>query len=704
MRVLIPVISIIAVFLLVSCNQTRELKMTGQYYRVHNNGIELELDTDLRGIVYRDFESNTTRCVPVLPAFALVSAGKEIGFRVRKVGIDNTTMFDGNAERYIINAHDDQGLGLSMKIEIFSPEKHGHVLISRVTVANEGESTVSLDTLIAHRYVLQCDSGDVGKDQAPFWAFCGGTYSERYDWIEPMRSGFTRQNEMVSESNSKTDGGNPYTGVWNPQFGLGIMSLETRQAPLSFPVKCETEGLVEICIKEPLRLPLQPGQSRTSSMQAVLVHKGDVYNGLAEWSALLQEKGLVVQESPKSSYDPVWCGWGYEDDYTSEELLATLPVARELGLKWAVVDAGWYDRSTFWELNPVKYPDGDASMRAFTDSARALGMRPKLWFAPATAPYGWPEGRWGKKGALVIPDENMLILDKDGNSIDSKWFGVSYLCPAFQPIITVNRDFVRKAMQIWGFDGFKIDGGYLNQFPLCYNPVHKHDSPLASVYAGPVLLQAMYEQAMSIVPDAVFEVCACGTNFSIYNMQYQNQTVSSDPLNSWQVRHRGKIYHALLGSKVAYYGDHVELSDRGNDFASTIGVGGVPGTKFTRVETRKMEEGSKLLTEKNKKTWQQYIGAYNKERPAEGSYMNLYDIVYDTPETHLIRKGNVLYYGFFTPGEFSGTIELRGLVPGNKYELIDYINDRVLSADTSDMNNEIKVQFKYHLLLKAVPQ
>ena len=50
------------------------------------------------------------------------------------------------------------------------------------------------------------------------------------------------------------------------------------------------------------------------------------------------------------------------------------------------------------------------------------------------------------------------------------------------------------------------------------------------------------------------------------------------------------MYKALLGPESAVYGDHVELTamdrignnwrEHGEDFASTIGVGGVVGTKF----------------------------------------------------------------------------------------------------------------------------
>lgn len=59
-----------------------------------------------------------------------------------------------------------------------------------------------------------------------------------------------------------------------------------------------------------------------------------------------------------------------------------------------------------------------------------------------------------------------------------------------------------------------------------------------------------------------------------------NQSVVSDPSHFWQIRQKGKILKALSSSKVALYGDHVELSDEGRDLTSTVGFGGVIGTIF----------------------------------------------------------------------------------------------------------------------------
>jgi len=58
---------------------------------------------------------------------------------------------------------------------------------------------------------------------------------------------------------------------------------------------------------------------------------------------------------------------------------------------------------------------------------------------------------------------------------------------------------------------------------------------------------------------------------------------------------------------------------------------------------------------------------------SKGDYLNLYDIAYDKPETHVIRKGDTLFYAFFADS-WMGEIMLRGL-ENKKYSVYDYVND-----------------------------
>jgi hypothetical protein len=211
--------------LLIQCSRTVELQMVDGRYPIQNKYLQLDIDRDGRGIVSQLFDAKTTRCLAEKSLFAFTSDGKEIPFAVQEILVDNSDTFAGKAKRYIIHATDRQAMGASVIVHLFAPEKYQNVLLSTVQITNGGDRAFALDTLIVHRYLLQSEDADTKEGQAPFWAFCGGNYEERFDWIEPMIDGFYRENPM------HPTGGNPYTGVWNPKYGIGIMSLELRQEP-----------------------------------------------------------------------------------------------------------------------------------------------------------------------------------------------------------------------------------------------------------------------------------------------------------------------------------------------------------------------------------------------------------------------------------------------------------------------------------------
>src|SRR5258705_14002853 len=102
----------------------------------------------------------------------------------------------------------------------------------------------------------------------------------------------------------------------------------------------------------------------------------------------------------------------------------------------------------------------------------------------------------------------------------------------------------------------------------------------------------IFEPTRELNADSVPQSCPCGTPPNLAWLLYMDQAVTADPVGSIQVRRRVKMYKALLGPEAAVYGDHVELTrirnasgdneqDLGEDFASTLGTGGVLGTKFT---------------------------------------------------------------------------------------------------------------------------
>jgi alpha-galactosidase len=249
--------------------------------------------------------------------------------------------------------------------------------------------------------------------------------------------------------------------------------------------------------------------------------------------------------------------------------------------------------------------------------------------------------------------------------------------------------------------------------PPCYNPRHGHKSPDDSIYAMQDVYKVIFDTTRALKPDSVTQICPCGTPPNMAYLPYMDQAVTADPVGSIQVRCRIKMYKALLGPASAIYGDHVELTDMkkigddyvesGRDFASTVGTGGVIGTKFTwpgnapNPKTRRV-----LLTPEKEAYWKKWIDIYNARMLSRGLFRNLYVCGYDVPEGYAIEKDGRMYYAFFSPDPnkpWQGEIELRGLKPG-RYHILDYENGK----DLGTLNSQqpvLKTEFTGHLLLEA---
>jgi alpha-galactosidase len=60
---------------------------------------------------------------------------------------------------------------------------------------------------------------------------------------------------------------------------------------------------------------------------------------------------------------------------------------------------------------------------------------------------------------------------------------------------------------------------------------------------------------------------------------------------------------------------------------------------------------------------------------SRGEYLgDLYDIGFDRPESHAIRKDGQMYYAIYAL-HWNGTVELRGL-ESRDYHVVDYVNHK----------------------------
>ena len=577
------------------------------------------------------------------------------------------------------------GEGIEKQVDLVFHDRFPGFALLRVAYRNVGAAPTRIGGWINAAHVLK-PAADGALD---YWSFSGASYEDRRDWVQPVRGGFDQRNFMGMNA-SDYGGGTPVVDVWRRDYGLAVGHVETVPKLVALPLTM-TEAGARLAVECDRTLTLAPGEGFSTFETFVAVHRGDYFATLDAYRRLLAERGMAQAKVPAAAYAPIWCAWGYERDFTVDLVVATLPKAKELGLGWAGLDDGWQRAVGDWQPDPKKFPRGDADMLALVKAIKDAGLKPKLWIAPLAA---------HPASNLIRDHADLLLLDKDGAVQNVTWWDSYYLCPAYPETVERGKALVRKVIGEWGYAGLKLDGQHLNGVAPCHNPAHKHARPEESVEKLQDFWKAIYAEAIAIDPDAVVELCPCGTAQAFHNMPYMNQPVASDPESSWQVRHKGKTINALMGPSAAYAGDHVELSDKANDFASTVGIGAIVSTKFTWPRDPK-PKNSFLLTPAREAEWRKWIALYNEKRLPEGRYRGeLYDIGFDKPEAHAITKDGRCYYTFYAD-RWDGPVELRGLGEG-RYTVADSFTGRTIGV-ASATANRLSVAFERFLLLEATP-
>ncbi len=177
-----------------------------------------------------------------------------------------------------------------------------------------------------------------------------------------------------------------------------------------------------------------------------------------------------------------------------------------------------------------------------------------------------------------------------------------------------------------------------------------------------------------------------------------------------QFRRRAKYLHALNINGAAILGDHIELveGDVGGDeisdasfyeqisdydFASTVALGMVLETKFTR------DPGDR---------YRKWFGLYADYRFYEMKWINIPYVPGETVETYLMQDGDDLYFSFFAPdedGNYSGSVELSNLEPGATYSTYDIVADEEMTSFKADASTEeYDVAFSGCLVLEVARQ
>jgi alpha-galactosidase len=616
------------------------------------------------------------------------------------------------------------GLEETMQVEVY--DDFPELALLSAAFRNLGQKEVSLEELTLQKHRFNATLADPAAAGHEMWSFHGSSIQWGKDEIFPVPAKFTQENVFGMPVNVGGDlgsagGGIPVVAFWTKSVGEAIGHIETLPLVLSIPVKTTEHDRVSASVRFSANAVLKPGEIYSTPRTFLAVYAGDFYEPLSTWSNAVEREGLTKPANNNENYAVSWCGWGYEFGVTPKQMLDTIPKLKELGIHWATLDDGWFTNYGDWQPRPAAFP-GDALQKMVSDF-HAQGVKLQLWWLPLAV----EDGHYGYGGRKYVVSDvvkehpEWLIQDKNGKTARMAR-NLATLCPAVPEVQAYYKQLTERFIRDWGFDGHKLDNIYST--PPCYNPKHHHKSPNDSIYAMGEVYKTVFETTRALKPDSITQSCPCGTPPSLAWLRYMDQAVTADPVGSVQVRRRVKMYKALLGPRAAVYGDHVELTriakantddeqDIGDDFASTLGTGGVLGTKFTWPDYG--PKFKNVYLDQGKEThWKQWIKLYNEKLLSKGTFLNLYVYGYDIPEAYAIEKEGQMFYAFYAPAKpadahskqpaplsWSGEVELRGLESKN-YRVSDYVNGKDL-GEIKGPTARLKVSFENNLLLQASP-
>ena len=599
--------------------------------------------------------------------------------KVKKTADENGTTYT------IIGQWKENGYDIEKTLTVKAVKGFEGMVLTQSSYVNHSDKILTVKALESNKLSVASDE--------TVWSFQPTSSARRDDWILPVDESFYQKN-YLGMNHTDYGGGIPMVTLWRRDANLSTGLVEPNLKLISMPVKkVRYEDFVTMSLLQEFEYPVELAKDDTVQTwnQFISVGKGDFFNPLSQFSKYMEAyAGYVPQASEPEAYEAVWCAWGYERTFTVDEVLGTLPKVKELGFKWVDVDDGFQIAEGDWETN--KRFNGTKDMRRITDAIHKHGLKAKLWWAPLAAD---PDTK------ILREKPEMLLQDFQGAPEYITWWDSWYLSPVNPTTREYTVDLVKRFIDEWGFDGLKLDGQHLN----CCLPDHNHHShleyPEESIEKLPEFFEDIFETAREIKPYSVVQICPCGCAMNFFLTPHMNQAVASDPTSSAQIRMKRKVYGAMVPD-MAYYADHIELSDDENDYGTQIGIGGVIGSKFTWPKKNPNVRGDGfLLTPEKEAALKKWVAIYNDKMLSKGDYLNLYDIRFDVPETHVIAKDGAMYYAFYAQEWNGEQIELRGLDADKTYTVTEYASDDLKTYTVDGANPFITPSFTRDYLIEV---
>lgn len=178
----------------------------------------------------------------------------------------------------------------------------------------------------------------------------------------------------------------PFMVLWNEQCNRGVVFHvlvdSTWQLTASRHAERRSKHTVQVSVNffENRMITLQPGE--TISLPGLLFYECENKLDMDAWKL----HRWFADYHPRRMYPATYNTWLYKlDRFTPENILSQLPIARELGIEYFVIDAGWFGTKGDWtntlgdwEETPNSAMEG--RLAEISQAIRDQGMKFGLWF------------------------------------------------------------------------------------------------------------------------------------------------------------------------------------------------------------------------------------------------------------------------------------------------------------------------------------
>ena len=311
--------------------------------RVDGDGIRLEFDERMRSRVVATFAGETP-LGPFEESETLLTASGALGdfaLEGREESAVNDALGDGR--RVTLIGHAGR---IAKRVEVTAYDGRPRWLFVRVRYTNEGDAPVEVLGWTSHRYVF--DAGARGRGAGLL------VVPERL-LREAARLGAAPPARLHAAELP----GHERLGLRRRHAGR--RRVAARRRPRGRPRRARSEARVAARAAAPGRQRRAGGRARSAPTTPRSRARASTRcapswpctaaitsRRCARTARRCRPRASASRSAPKDAFEPIWCAWGYGRDFTPQQVFETLPVAKRLGFRWAVLDDGWQVAEGDW--------------------------------------------------------------------------------------------------------------------------------------------------------------------------------------------------------------------------------------------------------------------------------------------------------------------------------------------------------------------